>query len=202
MNNRKRLFRLTASALLVALVFLFGMTPLGLIPLGFINITVLCVPVIIGTVTLGKSAGLMLGFCFGTASTLSMVGMSLTPPSALASALFAVSPLSALIMCYVPRLLVPLAAHGMLLLCGKIKTSNALTLSLSAVAGSLTNTIMYLGLMLLFYAVNDLDAASVLTLIAGTGLIAGACEAAAAALITVPVVKALSKTPIGVHIGG
>ena len=202
MNNRKKLFRMTAPALLMALVFLFGMTPIGLIPLGFINITVLCVPVIIGTITLGRRSGLMLGFCFGTTSTMSMVGLSLTPPSALSSALFSVSPLCAVIMCYVPRLLVPIVTHGVYMLLSKAKRVSVLSLSLSATAGSLTNTVFYLGLMLLFYVFCGLDAASVLALIAGTGLIAGALEAVAAALITVPVVKALSKTPIGIHIGG
>lgn len=202
MNNRKKLFRMTAAALLVALVFLFGMTPLGLIPLGFINITVLCVPVIIGTITLGQRSGLLLGFCFGTASTMSMVGMSLTPPSALASALFAASPLCAIFTCYAPRLLVPIVTNAVYSFFSKTKKNTVMALSVSAAAGSLTNTVVYLGLMLLFYALSGLDTASVLALIAGTGLIAGGCEAAAAALITVPVVKALSKTPIGIHIGG
>ena len=88
------------------------------------------------------------------------------------------------------------------MLLSKAKRVSVLSLSLSATAGSLTNTVFYLGLMLLFYVICGLDAASVLALIAGTGLIAGALEAVAAALITVPVVKALSKTPIGIHIGG
>lgn len=200
MNSRKNIFRMTAAALLIALVFLFGMTPVGLIPLGFINITVLCVPVIIGTITLGLRSGLVLGFCFGTASTMSMVGMSLTPPSALASALFAVSPLSAVLMCYLPRLLVPVVTY--ILHAVLQKRFKKIALPVSAAAGSLTNTVFYLGLMLLFYALNGLDTASILALIAGTGLIAGSCEAIAAALITVPVVTALSKTPIGSYLGG
>lgn len=191
---------MTAAALLIALVFLFGMTPVGLIPLGFINITVLCVPVIIGTITLGLRSGLVLGFCFGTASTMSMVGMSLTPPSALASALFAVSPLSAVLMCYLPRLLVPVVTYTLHAILQK--RFKKIALPVSAAAGSLTNTVFYLGLMLLFYALNGLDTASILALIAGTGLIAGSCEAIAAALITVPVVTALSKTPIGSYLGG
>ncbi len=200
MNSRKNIFRMTAAALLIALVFLFGMTPVGLIPLGFINITVLCVPVIIGTITLGLRSGLVLGFCFGTASTMSMVGMSLTPPSALASALFAVSPLSAVLMCYLPRLLVPVVTYTLHAVLQK--RFKKIALPVSAAAGSLTNTVFYLGLMLLFYALNGLDTASILALIAGTGLIAGGCEAIAAALITVPVVTALSKTPIGSYLGG
>ena len=200
MNSRKNIFRMTAAALLIALVFLFGMTPVGLIPLGFINITVLCVPVIIGTITLGLRSGLVLGFCFGTASTMSMVGMSLTPPSALASALFAVSPLSAVLMCYLPRLLVPVITYTLHAILQK--RFKKIALPVSAAAGSLTNTVFYLGLMLLFYALNGLDTASILALIAGTGLIAGSCEAIAAALITAPVVTALSKTPIGSYLGG
>lgn len=202
MNNRKKVFRMTAASLLIALIFLFGMTPIGLIPLGFINITVLCVPVIIGTVTLGIRTGLILGFGFGTASTLSMIGMSLTPPSALASALFAVSPLCAVLMCYIPRILVPVVTYSVFKMISRYKKASAAALSVSAVAGSFTNTLFYLGLMLLFYAINGLDTASILSLIAGTGLIAGSCEAIAAALITLPVVKALSKTPIGSYLGG
>ena len=198
MKNRIKLYRMTAAALLMALVFILGMTPLGLIPLGFINVTILCVPVIIGAILLGARSGLLLGLCFGTASTLSMLGISLTPPSALASTLFAASPVCALLMCYVPRLLVPMAALGVYrLLEGH---SKKLVLPLAAAAGSLTNTVLYLGLMLLFYAMNGLDSAKILGLIAGTGLIGGGCEAIAAALIVTPVVLALRKTKIGVKL--
>jgi len=195
-KNRSSVMRMTAAALLMALVFLLGMTPMGLIPLGFINITVLCVPVIIGAVLLGRRMGLILGFCFGTASTLSMIGMSLTPPSALASALFAVSPALAVIMCYLPRLLVPLMADGIYRRVKK-RTSENMAITLAALFASLTNTVLYLGLMLLFYVVSGLDTTGILTLIAGTGLVAGGCEAAAAALISVPVVRAVEKTPFG-----
>lgn len=194
MKNRITLYRMTAAALLMALVFVLGMTPLGLIPLGFINVTILCVPVITGALVLGARSGLLLGLCFGTASTLSMLGISLTPPSALASTLFTASPACALIMCYVPRLLVPMAALGVYKLLGK---HEKIALPIAAAAGSLTNTVLYLGLMLLFYAMNGLDSARILGLIAGTGLIGGGCEAIAAALIVTPAVLALRKTKIG-----
>ena len=192
MKNRITLYRMTAAALLMALVFVLGMTPLGLIPLGFINVTILCVPVITGALVLGARSGLLLGLCFGTASTLSMLGISLTPPSALASTLFAASPACALIMCYAPRLLVPMAALGVYKLLGKHEK-----IALPIAAVSLTNTVLYLGLMLLFYAMNGLDSARILGLIAGTGLIGGGCEAIAAALIVTPAVLALRKTKIG-----
>ena len=194
MKNRTKLYRMTAAALLAALVFLLGMTPLGLIPLGFINVTILCVPVIIGTILLGLRWGMLLGLCFGTASTLSMLGCSLTSPSMLASTLFAASPISALIMCYLPRLLVPAAAWSVYKLFCK---NEKLALPLAAAAGSLTNTVLYLGLMLLFYSMNGLNSATIISLITGTGLIGGGCEAVAAAVIVTPVVLALRKTKIG-----
>ena len=68
-----------------------------------------------------------------------------------------------------------------------------LAVTASAVAGSLTNTIFYLGLMLLFYVIMGINSEKVLTLIGGTGLIAGSLEAVANALITTPVVLALRK---------
>ena len=57
-------YRLTLTALFVALILLFGLTPVGLIPLGFINVTILCVPVVAGTLILGLKTGLLLGACF------------------------------------------------------------------------------------------------------------------------------------------
>ena len=60
MKNNTR--QLSLTALFVALVFLLGLTPLGLITLGFINVTILCLPVIVGTILLGLKTGLLLGF--------------------------------------------------------------------------------------------------------------------------------------------
>ena len=86
MKNNTR--QLSLTALFVALVFLLGLTPLGLIPLGFINVTILCLPVIVGTILLGLKTGLLLGFFFGTASLMSVLGLSMTAPSTLALTLF------------------------------------------------------------------------------------------------------------------
>ena len=190
MKNRITLYRMTAAALLMALVFVLGMTPLGLIPLGFINVTILCVPVITGALVLGARSGLLLGLCFGTASTLSMLGISLTPPSALASTLFAASPACALIMCYAPRLLVPMAALGVYKLLGK---HEKIALPIAAAAGSLTNTVLYLGSMYLFYNALGINSEAVLTAIVATAGGAGPCEAIAAGLIAPPIAAALRK---------
>jgi len=184
---------LTYTALFVALILLFGSTPLGLIPLGFVNVTILAVPVVIGTIVLGLGPGLILGFCFGLVSMLSMFGMTMTAPSALASALAAANPALAILMCFAPRLLVPVATHlTFRALSGRDGRRRA-ALPVAALAGSLTNTVFYLGLMLLFYTMVGLDSTGLRAVIAGVGLIAGGSEAAVNAILTTPIVMALWK---------
>ena len=190
--NHEKMFRFVLTALFIALILLLGLTPVGMIPLGFINISLLGVPVVIGTLLLGLKTGLVLGFCFGSISALSAFGIYGTP-SALAGALVAASPVLALLMCYLPRLLVPVVAFGIHKIIARGETGKKRAVAAAAVAGSLTNTILYLGLMLLFYVIMGIDSAKVLALIGGTGLIAGSLEAVANALVSVPVLTALRK---------
>jgi len=172
MNSKTR--HMAVTALFMALILLLGFTPLGIIPLGFINVTTLCIPVIIGTIVLGLKTGMILGFCFGTVSAMSAFGIAGTP-SSLAATLVAANPLLALIMCYVPRLLVPAVVHLVYKLTSRGREQSKAALPVAAAAGSLTNTIFYLGLMLLFYVMMGIEYANLLALISGTGLIAGAC---------------------------
>ena len=97
-------------ALFTAIVFVLGLTPLGMVPLGFIKATTLHIPVVIGCLLLGPRYGAALGAMFGLVSFLS----NTMTPAALS---FAFSPLIpvpgtasgtplALVICFVPRILV------------------------------------------------------------------------------------------------
>ena len=198
-----RTFVLTG--MFVALVFLFGFIPaIGLIPLGFINLTLLHLPVIIGTLLLGFKPGLLLGACFGIVSSMSAFGIYGTP-SALAAALVAAQPLLALIVCFVPRLLVPTVTHFVYKFFSKKDARSLKAIVPAAVLGSLTNTIFYLGLMLLFYITCDIDASKILEMlgskgvltatgaVAATGLVGGAGEAILAGILSKPVLSAVWK---------
>ena len=190
MNKNTR--ELVQTAIFVALILLLGLTPIGMIPLGFIYLSLLGVPVVIGTLLLGLRRGLLLGLCFGAVSAMKAFGL-FGAPSTLAATLMAASPVLAMIMTFLPRLLVPVTTQ----LCyravsGRMKLRRAV--AIAAAVGSLTNTFFYLGLMLLFYCIMGIDSAKVLALIGGTGLIAGSAEAVVNALISVPVLGALWKT--------
>lgn len=189
--QQRKVKGLVLAALFVALTLLLGMTPLGLIPLGFINVTILCVPVIVGTILLGLKTGLVLGAMFGLTSALSAFGLSMTPPSTLASQLVMANPFLAIVMCFFPRLMVPVVTHLVYRAFAKGEARAKRALPFAAAAGSLTNTVLYLGLMLLFYVLVGIDAGPVLGIIGGTGLIAGGSEAAAAAILVTPITIAL-----------
>ena len=191
--KKEQINRMVLLAVFVALILLLGFTPIGLIPLGFINVTILCVPVVVGTLYMGWKNGLILGLAFGLISFFKAV----TQPSALVGTLMGASPLAVFTMSVLPRLLVPLAAW---LVYDRLRAKHEnVAAAAAAVAGSLTNTIFYLGLMLLFYVLCGIDTASVLSLIGGTALIAGSCEAAAAAILVTPILAALRKLKSARH---
>ncbi len=185
--NRKQLTNFVLRALFVALIFLLGFTPLGFIPLGFINVTILCVPVVVGTLYMGPKNGMILGLTFGAVSFLN----AMMKPSALVSTLMGASPLMVFVMSILPRVMVPLAAWSTYKLVSRWNSHVAA--AVGAACGSLTNTILYLGLMLLFYIMCGIDTAGVLGLIGGTALIAGSAEAIAAAVLSTPILAALRR---------
>lgn len=187
MNTRKHLSDMVTLALLAALIFLLGQTPLGLIPLGFCNVTILVIPVAVGTIYLGWKYGLALGGAFAATSLIS----AMTRPSALVSTLLGANPFLAIVMTVLPRLIIPLAIHGAYRL-GQGRPQH-IAVAVASAVGSLTNTVLYLGLMLLFYMLCGIDNTTVLTTIAAVAGGAGPLEALAAAIICPPVVAALKK---------
>ena len=63
--------RMVSVALMAAIVILLANTPLGMIQLPIIKATTVHIPVIIGAILLGPSAGAILGFVFGVCSLVS-----------------------------------------------------------------------------------------------------------------------------------
>ena len=183
--KNKKLLNMVLLALFSALIFLMGQTPLGLIPLGFCNVTLLVIPVAVGTIYMGWQNGLVLGAAFAATSLVS----AFIKPSTLVGTLMGASPLLTIVMTVVPRLCIPLVIAGVfrLLSCKQRHVAAAV----AAACGSLTNTVMYLGLMLLFYVLCGIDNTAVLTTIGAVAGGAGPLEALAAAVITPPILMAL-----------
>ena len=70
-TNKKDTRWMVSVALMAAIVILLANTPLGMIQLPIIKATTVHIPVIVGAILLGPSAGVILGAVFGVCSLIS-----------------------------------------------------------------------------------------------------------------------------------
>lgn len=180
-------------AILVALMLLFGFTPIGYIPMPFASLTLMCLPVLIGTFVLGFRAGFGLSLVFIITSLLQLV----MRPTAMALILLEANPFLCVVSLIIPRLLIPAVAWGVELLLEK--RWPRLALVAASAAGSLINTFVYL-LLLQIWFVGAIAAGYSMTVEAATALIWGIVltnglpEAVLAAVICPLVSRAVSKS--------
>lgn len=189
MNTRRKTRQMVLTALMIALMAVLQMTGIGLIRLGVINITFYCTIIGIGTIVLGLKAGLILGGAFGIISLISAI----QAPTALVAPLMTAAWPLVVVMCILPRLLVPVAAHYIHKLFAAIFKNPHIAPAAGAAAGSLCNTVFYLGLMLIGYSVTVADYPGLLATVGTIALTGGIPEAIVAAIVASPVVLALKK---------
>ncbi|MBD5560289.1 MAG: ECF transporter S component [Clostridia bacterium] len=180
-------------AVLVALMLLFGFTPIGYIPMPFADLTLMCLPVLIGTFVLGLRAGFGLAVVFILTSLLQLV----TKPSALALVMLETNPLLCVLNLILPRLLIPFAAWGVWK--ALERRWPRLSLAAGSAAGSLINTAVFLLLLQVWFVGGiasgfGLTDAGATALIWGIVLTNGLPEAALAAIICPLVARALIKS--------
>lgn len=152
-SDKIREFAVTS--LFAAIIFLMAFTPIGFIHLGTIKATIVHIPVIIASVILGPKVGAALGALFGLTS---LINNTISP--ALLS--FAFSPLIpvpgmgrgsilALAVCFIPRILVGVVPYYVDLALRNIRKGDgkwrAVSLFAAGVSGSLTNTLLVMGLI-------------------------------------------------------
>lgn len=201
MKNKTR--RLTATALMAALTLILGLTPVGYIPIPPVTMTLMCIPVIIGTITQGLSSGIVLGLIFGVTSLLKALGISLVP-DAFGMWLLSGYPLIAILTIFIPRLLIPVVTYAVYRLIARGQEAGArqkVSVGIAAFAGSITNTVLFLGFLYIFmmpYADALAEALGVTKpalfgTIAGIGAINGLPEAAVAVLLCMPILYAVQK---------
>jgi Predicted membrane protein len=172
-EKKSSLRKIVVTGVLGALSIALMLTPLGMIPwFGGISLTVVHVPVIIGAVVGGPVVGMGVGAIFGISA---LVKAAVAPPSPFD--VFFVNPLISVL----PRILIGLVA-GLVYKAFRGRLS-ALAATLAGLAGSVTNSALVLGALVLFGAIPP---AAALTVLASNSPI----EAAVAAVLTLGVVEA------------
>lgn len=196
-------------ALFAALIIIMAFTPfLGYIPLGFTRATIIHIPVIIGSVLLGPKKGAVLGGIFGLTSFINNT-MNPTVTSFVFTPFYSLGEMQggigSIIICFIPRILVGVVPyfvfHG---LYKKMKAKNSgmiMSLGIAGLAGSLTNTLLVMNLIFLFFkdayaAANGVAANAVYGFILSVIAMNGIPEAIVAAVIVAIVGRTLLKSHI------
>ena len=149
-TNREHVMRLSMLALFTALILLMSFTGLGYIKAGLIEISFLMDPVAVGAALLGPVGGMILGALFGVTSLIQAV----SGLSAFGFTLFGLNPVGTVILCLVPRILMGLIA-GLIAKAFAKSEKEAISTGVRSVvtclATPLLNTVMFMGLLVLFF---------------------------------------------------
>ena len=177
MNKKKKLNRLVICALFAALIVVMTFTPyLGYITVGIIEITTLHMVVILGAAVLGAKYGAVLGGVWGLTCIVRAFQFGIIPFQ---------NPMVSL----VPRIIVGIVAGVVFLLLSKTKCKKPIALGLSALLGTLTNTVLVLSSLQLFGGFEVLfgDAAKTIDVIIATLISTNGLIELIGAVIVVPV---------------
>lgn len=201
------------TALFAAVIFIMAFTPfLGYIPLGFTRVTTIHIPVILGSLMLGPGKGALLGGIFGLTSFINNT-VNPTATSFVFSPFYSLGEFSggpaSLLICFVPRILVgviPWCIYKLVKKCSKKEGTSGAGLILAGIGGSLTNTLLVMNLIFVFFreayaAANEVTVRAVygfiLTVI-GTN---GVPEAIVAGVLTLALGKVLLRGRMKKNLG-
>ena len=132
-------------ALMVAIIFVMAFSPLGYLRTPGLTITFLTVPVAVGAIILGPTAGATCGAAFGLTS----VVMALTGGSAFSAALMQINPFGLLFTCLVPRILEGWICGLIFQLVKKFSKNGAFIVA--SLSCPLLNTLFFMSSLVLFF---------------------------------------------------
>ncbi len=191
MNTQKnKTYRIAILGILSAFIIIQTFVPfLGNIPIPPLNPTIIHITVIVAAFVLSTKDGMLVGLVWGLAR---MVKAYTLPASPLDLLLWT-NPIIAV----VPRVMVGLVA-GLVFHAFLKRKQEKVGMVTAAVLGSLTNTVLVLGFIALFYSNEyatalNVDPSNLLKVLAGIVATNGLGEAVAAGLIAPFIAKALMK---------
>lgn len=198
-KSRKDTRWMVSVALMAAIVIVLANTPLGMIQLPIIKATTVHIPVIIGAILLGPSAGAILGAVFGICSLISntmaptLLSFAFSPFMSTSGIPGAIKAIWISVGC---RMLIGIAAGWLWIALEKLKVNQLVALPVAGFVGSMVNTITVMGSIYFLFAQQYAEAREVAVtavwgLVMGTVTASGIPEAIAAAVLVLAVGKVL-----------
>ena len=195
MTNKKKFNtkKMVELSIFIAIIILMAFTPLGYMKLFVIDITLIVIPVAVGAIILGPTAGAVLGCTFGLTSFI----LSLSSP--LGAMMLDISPVFRVITCIVPRILCGWLTGVVYSVLRKREKLSKIAVPAANLACPIFNTVFFMSALMLFYyntpAVQDMatkmDVFNPIALIFAMVGVNALIEAVACFIIGAAVTKAL-----------
>lgn len=144
-NGKINTTKMAELAVLVAIIFIMAFTPLGYIKTPAIDITLIVIPVAVGAVVLGPTAGAILGLTFGITS---LIQSFMSPMGAI---MLEVNPVFRVITCIIPRILCGWLTGLVYVALKKGKKTKKVSVVLANLSCPVFNTIFFMSAMMFFY---------------------------------------------------
>ena len=140
MNNKTTNIRYLAQlALLAAIEVVMKLMGLGSVPVGPLYMSFLTVPIAVGAMTMGPTAGAILGGVFGLVS----MKDAITGASVMTGAFFQISPINTFVLCVLFRVL------------RRVDHKKSWSYFVGALSAPLLNTIFFMGYIVLVFYKTD-----------------------------------------------
>lgn len=189
-QRKSKTYRIAILGILTAIIILQNFVPfLGYIPIPPLNPTIIHITVIVAAIVLGTRDGMLVGLVWG----LVRLFKAYTMPSSPLDLLLFTNPLISVF----PRLMVGVVA-GLVFASFQKRGKEKTGMLAASISGSLTNTVLVLGLIALLYG-NEyasslgVDPSNLLAVLAGVVATNGLAEAIASAIIAPLLSRALLK---------
>ena len=115
------------------------------------EITFMTIPVVVGAIILGPSAGAILGGAFGITSFIQCFGLS-----PFGTALFAINPFFTAFTCIVPRVLMGFLAGVIFKVLINHDKTKILSFGIASLSGAVLNTIFFMASLMIFFGNSEL----------------------------------------------
>jgi len=192
--QRKNLLKMTQLSILIAIIALMTFTPLGYLKTAAFEITFMTIPVVVGAIILGPSAGAILGGAFGITSFIQCFGLS-----PFGTALFAINPFFTAFTCIVPRVLMGFLAGVIFKVLINHDKTKILSFVIASLSGAVLNTIFFMASLMIFFGNSELiqglrkEGQNVLAFVVMLVGVNGLIEAIVTMVVGTIVTKALKK---------
>lgn len=148
--SHAKTLKLVQASILGAILIIMAITPIGYLKVGVVSISFLAIPVVICGIVCGPLYGGIIGLLFGLTSVFQCFGLDV-----FGTTLMNINAFGTFVMCLVPRVLIGVFSALVFRGLSKTKMPKAVTFSIAGLIGALTNTVLFVGGLFLFFYNSD-----------------------------------------------